>query len=183
MPHAGGDVEPGLGRRALAHLIVAGALGCAAIAGCGTSPAPSAGPATITPTAAVPAPATSTAYSAALCSAAAQFQTAANAIVTLDATKVGTDGVKAALQNLQTAGRNLVAAAKDQFGPQVAGVEQSLASLQTTIAGLSDQPSLSAKLGALISSVSDVEQAAEPIVASVRTGCTGVPVVETPPAS
>ena len=37
-----------------------------------------------------------------LCSAAADYQKAANAVVHLDANKVGTDGVKAALQDLQT---------------------------------------------------------------------------------
>jgi hypothetical protein len=43
----------------------------------------------------------------------------------LDASKVGTNGVKAALQDLQTAAQNLTTAAKEQFGPQVAELDVS----------------------------------------------------------
>jgi hypothetical protein len=55
--------------------------------------------------------------------------------------------------------------------------------LKGTIAGLTDQDSLSANLGKIAASVGVVEQAAKPIVDSVRTGCPSVPPVETPPAS
>jgi hypothetical protein len=60
--------------------------------------------------------------------AAAEVQTAANAIVTLDATKVGSDGVKKALQDLETVASNLWTAAQDQFGPQGAELERAVAS-------------------------------------------------------
>jgi hypothetical protein len=130
-----------------------------------------------------PVPPTSATYSAELCSAAAEYQTAANALVQLDAKQVGTDGVKAALQDLQTATSNLAAAAQDQFEPQVAELEKAVASLRGTIAALSDQDSLSTNLGKIAASVGVVEQAAKPIVDSVRTGCPSVPPVETPPAS
>jgi hypothetical protein len=96
---------------------------------------------------------------------------------------VGADGVKSALQNLNTAADNLQAAARAQFGPQVAELEKAIASLRGTIAGLTDQDSLSTNLGKITASVSGVEQAAKPIVDSVRTGCPSVPPVETPPAS
>ena len=69
-------------------------------------------------------PPTSATYSAELCSAAAEYQTAANALVQLDAKQVGADGVKAALQDLQTATSNLAAAAQDQFDPQVAELKR-----------------------------------------------------------
>ncbi|MCE3555453.1 hypothetical protein LWC33_28905 [Pseudonocardia sp. RS11V-5] len=128
------------------------------------------------------APASAT-YSPQLCTAAAQFQTAANALLQVDATKVGTEGVKAALQDLATAGQNLATAAAAQFGPQVDALKQALASLQTTVAGIQDQATLSAKLGALAGSVAQVEAAATPIVESVRAGCPGVPPVATPPPS
>jgi hypothetical protein len=128
----------------------------------------------------VPTPAT---YSAELCSAAAEFQTAANAIVTLNATQVGSDGVKKALQDLETAASNLRAAAQDQFGPQAAELERAVGALKGTIAGLTDQDSLSTNLGKIAASVGVVEQAAKPIVDSVRAGCPSVPPVEVPPAS
>jgi hypothetical protein len=126
---------------------------------------------------------TSATYSAELCSAATEFQTAANAIVTLDATQVGSDGVKKALQNLQNAATELRSAAQEQFGPQGAELERAVGALRGTIAGLTDQDSLSANLGKIAASVGVVEQAAKPIVDSVRTGCPSVPSVETPPAS
>ncbi|WP_433505802.1 hypothetical protein ACQP04_04480 [Pseudonocardia halophobica] len=179
MVHMLGGPEARPGRIALR--VAAAALGIAAVAGCSAQPPapPSAPPA---PPATTSAPAT-TGYSPELCAAAAEFQTAANAIVRIDATKVGTEGVKAALQDLADAGRNLAAAAGAQFGPQVDALEQALAALQTTIAGITDQASLSAKLGALAASVAQVEAAAAPIVDSVRTGCPGVPTVQTPPTS
>jgi hypothetical protein len=122
-------------------------------------------------------------YSAQICSAAAEFQTAANAIVTLDATAVGVDGVKKALQDLQTAASSLQTAAQEQFGPQGAELERAIASLRGTIAGLTSQDSLSTNLGKIAASVAGVEQAAKPIVDSVRTGCPSVPSAEAPPAS
>ena len=103
--------------------------------------------------------------------------------MTLDATQVGADGVKKALQDLETAGSKLIAAAQGQFGPQVAELEKAIASLKGTIAGLTDQDSVSTNLGKIAASVGVVEQAAKPIMDSVRTGCPSVPPVETPPAS
>ena len=156
--------------------IVAAALACLVLAGCaGESPAPPPPPPSV-----VAPPAT---YSAQICSAAAEFQTAANAIVTLDATAVGVDGVKKALQDLQTAASGLRTAAQEQLGPQGAELERAIASLRGTIAGLTSQDSLSTNLGKIAASVAGVEQAAKPIVDSVRTGCPSVPSAEAPPAS
>ena len=158
--------------------IVAAALACLVLAGCaGESSAPPPPP---PPPSVVATPAT---YSAQICSAAAEFQTAANAIVTLDATAVGVDGVKKALQDLQTAASSLRTAAQEQLGPQGAELERAIASLRGTIAGLTSQDSLSTNLGKIAASVAGVEQAAKPIVDSVRTGCPSVPSAEAPPAS
>jgi hypothetical protein len=160
--------------------LLAAALGCLILVGCASQ---GAAPAPPSPTVSTPVPPTSATYSAELCSAAAEYQTAANALVRLDATQVGVEGVKAALQDLETAASNLKDAAQDQFGPQVAELERAIASLKGTIAGLSDQDSLSTNLGKIAASVGGVEQAAKPIVDSVRAGCPSVPPVETPPAS
>jgi hypothetical protein len=181
MTHISRSGPTGHRDRAALRAAVAGLLGLTVVTGCSAQPAapPSTPPA---PPAVTTAPAPPT-YSPQLCSAATQFQTAANVLVQLDATKVGTEGVKAALQDLADAGRNLAAAAGTQFGPQVDALQQALASLQATVAGIGDQASLSAKLGALAASVGQVEAAAKPIVDSVRTGCTGVPPVQLPPTS
>lgn len=158
---------------ALAHLVVASVLGCAVVAGC-------AGPGGAPPAATTTSAPAATTYSSAVCSAAADFQTSANAVSQLDATKVGTNGVRTAMQNLVNAGRNLATATKAQFAPQVATLEQALGSLQTTIGGLTDQNSLSAKLGAVTASVAAVEQAAKPILDTVRTGCPALPTTAMP---
>ena len=165
--------------RAWTPRIVAAAIGCLVVAGCAgqTSAPPASAPA---PTA---APTTSAALSPQLCSAAAEYQAAANALVNLDVSQVGTDGVKQALQDLATAGNNLATAAEEQFAPQVAELETAVASLRGTIAGLTDQDSLSTNLGKIAASVAAVEQAAKPIVDSVRAGCPSVPPAEVPPTS
>lgn len=170
------------GRRGSRASTVAVVLVCVVLGGCasGTSTAPPAAPpatATAAPTAA-PTPAS---YSAELCSAAARFQTAGNALVTLDAGQAGVDGVKQALQDLGAAASGLVDAARAQFAPQVAELERAISSLQGTIAGLSSQDSVSTNLGEIAASVGAVERAAAPIVDSVRTGCPAVPPVELPP--
>jgi hypothetical protein len=121
-------------------------------------------PPATTPTAASSAVPTSAApTSAALCSAAADFRTATDATGNLDANQVGVDGVKAALPNLETAGRNLATAAEAQFRTDVENLTTALGSLQNTITSLSDQNSLSSKLGALAASVSEVGVAAAPL--------------------
>ena len=175
MPDPFGIAERSRRDRPRARRLLAAALGCLLLAGCASPSAPA--PA---PTASNPAPTTPATYSPQLCSAAADYQQAANAVVHLDANKVGTDGVKAALQDLQSAAQNLTTAAKEQFGPQVAELEKAVASLRGTLAGLSDQDSLSTNLGKIAASVGAVEQAARPIVDSVRTGCPAVPPAELP---
>lgn len=165
----------------LVVLLAAAGIGLTGISACssGTSSPPA-----TTPTAASSAVPTSAApTSAALCSAAADFRTATDAIGNLDANQVGVDGVKAALQNLETAGRNLATAAEAQFRPDVENLTTALGSLQDTITSLSDQSSLSSKLGALAASVSEVEVAAAPIMNSVEAGCPPVPSSESTPPS
>ena len=162
-------------------LLAAVGIGLTGIVACssGTSSPPA-----TTPTAASSAVPTSAApTSAALCSAAADFRTATDAIGNLDANPVGVDGVKAALQNLETAGRNLVTAAGAQLRPDVENLTTALGSLQNTITSLSDQNSLSSKLGALAASVSEVEVAAAPIVESAQADCPSVPSTRSTPPS
>jgi hypothetical protein len=169
----------GTGR--IVERFVAATIGCLALAACAgqsaTAPPPQSTVSTQAPTAAA-AP-----LSPELCAAAAQYQDAANAIVNLDATQVGTDGVKKALQDLETAAKNLAAAAQEQFGPQVAELNTAVASLRATIAGLTDQDSLSTNLGKIAASVGVVEQAAKPIMDSLEKGCPSVPPAVTPPTS
>ena len=177
MPSTGGVTERALRKTNRARFVMA-ALGCVVLAGCASQSATAPPPAVSTPTPTTVAP-----LSPELCSAAADYQTAANAIITLNATQVGTDGVKKALQDLETAANNLAAAAQQQFGPQAQELQSAIASLKGTLAGLSDQDSLSTNLGKIAASVGAVEQAAKPIVDSVRSGCPSVPRAETPPAS
>ena len=164
-------------------LLAAAGIGLTGISACssGTSSPPATTPTAAPASSAVPTSAAPT--SAALCSAAADFRSATDAIGNLDANQVGVDGVRAALQNLETAGRNLVTAAGAQFRPDVENLTTALGSLQNTITSLSDQNSLSSKLGALAASVSEVEVAAAPIVESVQAGCPSVPSTGSTPPS
>jgi hypothetical protein len=167
------------GRRAR---LIAAALGCFVLAGCGDTSSTAPPPASTGSSAGSAGPVK---YSVQLCSEAAEYQTSANAIATLDANAAGSDGVKTALLDLQTATNNLiaVAAAENQFGPQVSGLEGASASLNATIAELGGQEDVSANLGRITASVTAVEQAAKPIVDNVRPGCPSVPAAATPPTS
>jgi hypothetical protein len=150
------------------------------LAGAGCAPGPVTTPApTVPSTAAAP---TSPSTNAALCAAATAFQAAANELVGLNAAAVGTDGVKAALQKLGTAASGLADAAQATYAPQVAALRQSITALGNTVAGLQNQTDLSAKLGAIATSISAVERAAAPIVDSARTGCPSVPTASLPTA-
>jgi hypothetical protein len=138
----------------------------------GCAAAPAAGPAASAPTTA--------STTAVLCDAAADFQSAANELVELDAAAVGLDGVKAALENLRTAAGDLANAAQAEFAPQVEELQQAVVVLGTTIEGLQEQTDLSSKFGAVAASISGVEQAAAPIVESARADCPSVPPVSLP---
>ncbi len=110
---------------------------------------------------------------------------AANTMATIDASTAGSDAVEKAVLDLQTATDNLiaVAAAENQFGPQLAELEKASTSLDATIEGLPSQDSVSANLGEIMPSVTAVEQAAKPIMDSLRPGCPSVPPAVTPPTS
>ena len=84
MPDPIGITERTRRHRPRARRLLAAALGCLLLAGCASpsTPAPA-------PTASNPAPTTPATYSPQLCSAAADYQKAANAVVHLDANKVG----------------------------------------------------------------------------------------------
>jgi hypothetical protein len=180
MPVTGGISELACRQGAWAARFVVTALGCLILAGCSEST-----PAPAPPGESSPTSAGSATYSVQLCSEAAEYQTAANATVTLDASTAGVDGVKLALEDLQTSTNNLIAtaAAENQFGPQVAELEKAGASLDATVAGLSGQDSLPANLGEVAASVGAVQEAAKPIVDSLRPGCPSVPPAEIPPTS
>jgi hypothetical protein len=173
MPSTERGTEPDCRDRDQLMGFIPAVLACLVLMGCASNS---------TPTTSPPA---SPKYSVQLCTEAAAYQMAANAIVTLDANAAGVDGAKKALLDLQTAANNLVAvaAAENQFPPQVAELEKASTSLNATISGLTSQDSLSANIGKITASVSAVEQAARPIVDGVRPGCPSVPTAATPPTS
>jgi hypothetical protein len=182
MPVTRDTTERACEKWSVAARLTAGALGCLVLAGCGgagstTSPTTSGVSSAASPSSAQ--------YSVQLCAEAAEYQTAANAIAPLDVSAAGIDGVKPALLDLQTATDNLiaVASAENQFGPQVAELETASTSLDTTIAGLGGQNGAPADIGAVTASVSAVEQAAQPMMDSLRAGCPSVPPAAIPATS
>jgi hypothetical protein len=110
---------------------------------------------------------------------------AANTMVTIDASTAGSDAVEKAVLDLQTATDNLiaVAAAENQFSPQLAELEKASTSLDATLEGLPSQDAVSANLGEITPSVTAVEQAAKPIMNSLQSGCPSVPPAVSPPTS
>jgi hypothetical protein len=172
MPITVGVTEPARRKRIRVAAFIPSAMAYLVLVGCASNSA-------------TPAPPSSPTYSVQLCSEAAEYQTAANTVVTLDATNAGTDDIKKAVLDLQTATNNLIAAAaaENQFGPQLGELEKASASLNSTITGLSSQDSPSTNLDKIAAPVSAVEQAATPIMDSVRTGCPSVPSAATPPTS
>jgi hypothetical protein len=171
VPAVARRAEPACCARVRSGWFITAALVCLILSGCADS--------------ATSAPSTTPTYSVQLCEAAASYQTAANAIITLDAGEVGIEGVKKAMLDLQTGTNNLIAVAgsQNQFGAQLGELQAASAALNTTIAGLNDQDSLSSDIGKIVASVSAVEQAAKPIVDSLRTGCPAVPPAAIPPTS
>jgi hypothetical protein len=175
MDVTGGTTEPACRRRTRVIRAITAGLGCIVLAGCASQ-------STTAPPASSSASPT---YSVQLCSEATTFQTAANDVATLDVSTAGTDGVKQALLDLQTATNNLIAVAANekQFGGELPALEKAGASLDATIEGLGGQADPSASLGEITSSVTAVDQAAKPMMDSLRAGCPSVPPAETPPAS
>jgi predicted trehalose synthase len=157
--------------RRAARVLAALLLGLAVLAGCANQAAPT------TP---VTRSATPTPTAPELCLAAANFQTAANTLTQIDATASGIDGVKAALQSLRDAGRNLATAAKAQFAEASAALGRAVDTLQQTMASITTPADLLTQLGGLTTAVAQVEAAAATIVANVRAGCPDVPPVATP---
>jgi hypothetical protein len=182
MPVTGLITKPTRRRRTWVSRFVVAALGCLVFPGCAgqSSNSPAA-----TPTASGPASTASATYSVQLCSEAAEYQMAANTMATIDATTAGSDAVEKAVLDLQTATDNLiaVAAAENQFGPQLAELEKASTSLDATIEGLPSQDNVPTNLGEITPSVTAVEQAAKPIINSLQSGCPSVPPAVTPPTS
>ena len=168
----GGTTELACRKRTRTALFIAAGLGCLVLAGCASQS-----------TTAPPASSTASAtYSVQLCSEATTFQTAANDVATLDVSTAGTDGVKNALLDLQTATTNLIAVASNekQFSAQLPALEKASASLNATIQGLDSQSDPSATAAETTASVTAVDQAAKPMMDSLRSGCPSVPPAETP---
>jgi hypothetical protein len=109
--------------------------------------------------------------SAEFCTAVADFRTSATQLMRLDAAAVGPGGVKAALQNLSAAASEVANAAAAEFAPQTQDLNEAISALGSTIEGLQDQADLRSKLGAIATSVREVEQAMTPILDKARTAC------------
>ncbi|MGH3797032.1 MAG: hypothetical protein ACRDSP_19330 [Pseudonocardiaceae bacterium] len=146
-------------------------IGLAGLVGCSSAPSPhDASQASTLPSASV-APTSAAHADPALCTAAAEFQTAVKNVAALNAGAVGVPGVKAALQKLDTSGADLANAAQTQFPSQIADLRQAVDSFKATVNGLNDQASLSSNVGALVSSATTVGLAAGNIMGSVKQSC------------
>ena len=108
---------------------------------------------------------------AALCTAAGQFQGALTNLSSLRGAGADAAAVKAALQHVSTTGGNLADAAQNQYPAQAADLRQAADSLKSTVTGLTDQSSLSANLGTVMSSLASVGLAAGGLLSPIKHSC------------
>lgn len=101
--------------------------------------------------------ATTTTISA-VCADAAALEASVTNLKQLDIAKVGTNGLKAALQDTQAKLQAFAASAAAQWQPQIAGLQSSLNNLQSAAAGLGQQPSRAA-VQSVESAISGVQNA------------------------
>lgn len=157
-------------RRLLVVPVVLIALVAAACGG-GASPTPiaSEAPGTAAPTV-TPAPAESPA-SAAICEDAAAFRASVTALTGLRLVEVGTNGVRAAVDEVKASAEALLVSGRDLVGPPLTELLAGVTALQATLTGLGDQPSLGAGLVAVRTSIAQVAAAAGDVETALGTTC------------
>ncbi len=80
-----------------------------------------------------------------MCVDAAAFRASVETLTNLKLAQVGTAGLKTALDAVQTSAQALLSSGKDLVGPPLTDLLTAVQGLQTTIAGLGDQPTLGAQ--------------------------------------
>ena len=93
------------------------------------------------------------------------------ALTDLKLADVGVSGVTTALTDVQAAAEALRVSGRELVGQPVDDLVTSIQALQTTLAGLGDQPSLGAKLVAVKTAITQIATAATSVETAVGTTC------------
>ena len=134
-----------------------------------TNPAASAG-APASPAPSVASSGGSPSVSAAVCTDAAAFKAAISNLTNLKLAQVGASGVLTALTDVQASAQALEASGKDLIGPPISDLLTSVQGLQTTLAGLGDQP-VGAKLVAVTTAIGQIKASASSVETALGTIC------------
>ena len=155
-----------MNRRAIALILTSAAL--LSLAACSGSPSSTA----VSSAASEPSAAASpdVAGSDAACAGLATVQASVASLKAVDLTAVGTDGLKAALTDVETAVTALAADAKDTAVPERAALSASLDSLKTAVSGLTSDATLREKATELTTAIAAVQTAADGVKAAMP-GC------------
>ena len=108
---------------------------------------------------------------AAICADAAHFRASMTALTGITLATVGVSGVTAALTDVQSAGQALAVSGRELVGQPINDLLTSVQALQTTLAGLADQPSLGAKLVAVKAAIEQIKTAASAVESALATTC------------
>ena len=93
------------------------------------------------------------------------------ALTDLTLATVGVSSLTAALTNVQSAAEALAVSGRELVGTPVSNLLTSVQALQTTLTGLGDQPSLSAKLVAVKAALEQIKTAASAVDSALATTC------------
>jgi hypothetical protein len=147
-------------------------LGVALLAGCGSkssstaaansTPASGATTASSATTASTPKPS--------YCAPLSDLEASVKALADIKVRQVGTNGLKAALKQVQSNAMATIKAVEGQFASQTAALKSSLNTLATTVKQLSQSPSL-AQLGQVKTQISAVSTAAKSLVSGISPKC------------
>ncbi len=106
-----------------------------------------------------------------MCVDAAAFRASVETLTNLKLAQVGTAGLKTALDAVQTSAQALLSSGKDLVGPPITDLLTAVQGLQTTIAGLGDQPTLGAKLVSVQGSIAQIKTAAANVDTALGASC------------
>jgi hypothetical protein len=105
------------------------------------------------------------------CVDAAALRTAVDDLKAIDLTAVGTDGLTAAVDDVQAAGTALRSSVAADLTPEVTALETALTGLGTAVEGIGEGGEVGAAANDIRTAVTAVDTAASALVSDVQAGC------------
>ena len=105
------------------------------------------------------------------CVDATALRTAVDDLKAIDLTSVGTDGLTAAVDDVQAAGTALKSSVAADLTPEVTALETALTGLGTAVEAIGDEGEVGAAAADIQTAVAAVDTAASALVTDVQSGC------------